>query len=226
MLGDSMRAIIMADGAGDRWLSSVRGTEYQGLPKQLIQLNGQSLLERTVGLLYGFGHRDVWITSHDSRMEVPGAKRYEPENNEHCLDKLQACKPIWDTKYGTMFLYGDVYYTADAIAKITKIPVKDKFLFFGRMNVSYYSQHGHEIFCKKIEDFDYLEECINWVKFHLPNYGGGWELYRRMCLGVTEAERLKLHIPYDHFISIDDWTEDFDEYAIYQDWWRGITNGA
>jgi hypothetical protein len=213
-----MRAIIMADGLGERWLSSVVGTEYERTPKQLITVERQTLLARTVSLLYGFGMRDVWITSHDPRMEVGGAIRYEPENNTHCLDKLQACKPIWDTKYGTLFLYGDVYYSADAISKIRNIPVKDRFLFFGRMNVSYYSGCGHEIFCKKIEDFDYLEECISWVKFHLPDYGGGWELYRRMCLGVTEVDRLKIHIPYDHFISIDDLTEDFDEYSHYKNW--------
>jgi hypothetical protein len=217
-----MRAIIMADGAGDRWLSSVRGTEFEGIPKQLIKIEGRNLLWRTTAYLSTLGIHDIWVTSHDPKMDVPGVKRYEPENNEHCLDKLHACKEIW--KSPTLFLYGDVYYTFDALTKMVSIPVKDRFLFFGRMNVSYYSQHGHEIFCKKIEDFDYLEECINWIKAYEPSYGGGWELYRRMC-GITDLNRIRLHIPYDHFISIDDFTEDFDEYEIYLNWLKGRTNG-
>lgn len=215
---NKMRAIIMADGSGDRWLSSVRGTEFEGLPKQLVEVDGQTLLERTVNLLQYDGVEDIWITSHDPRMEVEDTTRYEPENNVHCLDKLLACKPIWESP--TIFLYGDVYYSEEAINAACCFPVKDKFLFFGRMHKSYFTQHYHEIFCKKIEDFDYLEECIQWVKDELPGYGGGWELYRRMC-GVSNAERAKIHVPYDHFISIDDLTEDFDEYSIYLDWLEG-----
>ena len=100
--------------------------------------------------------------------------------------------------------------------KIVNTPVEDKFLFFGRMHISYYSNHYHEIFCKKIEDFDYLEECINWIKTYEPSYGGGWELYRRMC-GV-ELDQIREHRPYDHFITIDDYTDDFDDYSHYIEW--------
>lgn len=207
----------MADGTGLRWLESVKGTEFDGMPKQLLKLDGLNitLLERTVFLLHILGIDDVWITTNNPELWVPGVSIYPPENNTHCLDKLHACKPIW--KSPTAFLYGDVYYTQEAIEKILTIPVKDKFLFFGRMHTSYYSGHYHEIFCKKIEDFDYLEECIQWIKDWEPYYGGGWELYRRMC-GVTDLNKIRDHIPYDHFISIDDWTDDFDEYDHYLKW--------
>jgi hypothetical protein len=212
-----MRAIIMADGVGDRWLSSVQGTKFEGIPKQFITFRDKTLLERTVSLLNAHGVYDVWITSHNPQMEAPGARRYEPENNTHCLDKLHACKPIWDNTWGgTAFLYGDVVYSSDAIYKIITTQVKDKFLFFGRMHISYYSNHYHEIFCKKIEDFEYLEECINWIKTYEPSYGGGWELYRRMC-GV-ELDQIREHKPYDHFITIDDATDDFDDYNHYVEW--------
>lgn len=211
----------MSDGQGDRWLSSVKGTKFEGMPKQLLKLDkyDRTLIERTVNYLSTLGVHDIWLTTHNPDFWIPNVTIYEPENNTHCLDKLHACKPIW--KSPTIFLYGDVFYTFEALTKIVTIPVKDKFLFFGRMHISYYSNHYHEIFCKKIEDFDYLEECINWIKEYEPSYGGGWELYRRMC-GV-DLLQIREHRPYDHFITIDDATDDFDDYNHYIEWnkhWR------
>jgi hypothetical protein len=213
-----MRAIIMADGAGERWLSSVVGTDFEGMPKQLLAIDGTTtLVERTAYLLRNEGITDIWITTHNPEIQAPFTQRFLPENNIHCLDKLQACKDIWQVS--TMFLYGDVYYSVDAIKTIVNRPIKDRFLFFGRMNISYYTGHYHEIFCKKIQDFDYLEKCINWIKTYEPSYGGGWELYRRMC-GV-ELDKIRTHIPYDHWINIDDLTDDFDDYGHYQEWKKG-----
>lgn len=217
-----MRAIIMADGIGDRWLHSVEGTEFEGIPKQLIEINGETLIGRTVRLLSEYEVSDIWITSHNSNFEISGAKRYEPENNTHCLDKLHACKPIW--KSPTMFLYGDVWYSRTAMVKIINTKVKDKFLFFGRMHTSYYTKHRPELFCKKIEDFDYLEDCIDWIKQVIPDYGGGWELYRRMA-GVDDGEKVKIYTAWhDHFVSIDDFTDDFDDYNDYITWTEAYYN--
>ena len=217
-----MRCVIMADGNGDRWLHSVKDTEYEGIPKQLIKIDGRTLLQRTVDLLCREGIEDIWITTHNPAFEDDNASTYAPKNNVHCLDKLHACKDLWICP--TAFLYGDVYYSQEAIQKIVHTPVKDRFLFFGRMNISYYTEHYHEIFCKKIEDFDYLEECINWIKTYEPSYGGGWELYRRMC-GV-ELDKIRIHTPYDHWINIDDLTDDFDEYDHYLKWMKGYDKWA
>jgi hypothetical protein len=218
-----MRAIIMADGQQIRWTNSTIGTKLEGTPKQLLKINGETLLYRTVRLLQAYGIEDVWITTHNPDFSVvPGVKIFSPKDNTHCLDKLHACKPIWK-KPTTMFLYGDCFYTSEAIDKIVNTPVIDRFLFFGRMHPSYYTGHSvHEISCKKIEDFDYLEECINWIKEYEPDYGGGWELYRRMC-GVG-LDKIREHIPYDHFISIDDFTDDFDEYEHYKLWLKRWEN--
>lgn len=208
----------MADGKQTRWLESVGGTELEGIPKQLVKVDGESIIFRTVRLFKRLGIDDIWITSHNPAFEVKGTKRYEPENNVYEIDKLLACKPIWKKGEQNLFVYGDVYYTENAIKTIVRTYTED-FLFFGRFHVSYFTGHGGEIFCKKIVDLDYLEECCEWVKqwyLESKGRGGGWELYRRMC-GVID-ERVNIHCPYDHFIGIDDFTDDFDEYNQFQIW--------
>lgn len=204
----------MADGKADRWNSDAQGTELEGIEKQLVPINGEPILHRTVRLLKENGITDIWITSHNPEFEVEGTTRYEPENNIYEIDKLLSCKPIWQSP--TMFLYGDVFYSEEAMKTIVETPILDRWLFFGRFHVSYYTGHGGELFCKKIEDLDYLEACCNWVKswyFVGKGRGGGWELYRRMA-GVID-DRVNVHVPYDHFVGIDDYTDDFDFPWIY-----------
>jgi hypothetical protein len=213
----------MADGQQTRWAETTVGTFFEGITKQMVDIydnyidRWEPILHRTVRLLKENGIEDIWITSHNSAHTVEGATTIGFKNSDLEMDKLLSCKEIW--KSPTMFLYGDCFYTFEAMKKIVSTPIIDKWLMFGRLHVSYFTGHGGELFCKKIEDLDYLEECCNWVVDWYQNgngRGGGWELYRRMC-GVID-ERVNVHVPYDHFIGIDDFTDDFDDYKNYQDW--------
>lgn len=47
-----MKYIIMADGEGKRW------GNYKGVPKHLITVEGETILERTIRLLRGRGIAD------------------------------------------------------------------------------------------------------------------------------------------------------------------------
>ena len=51
-----MRYIIMADGEGKRW------GNYKGVPKHLITVEGETILERTIRLLIklGIDKTDIW----------------------------------------------------------------------------------------------------------------------------------------------------------------------
>ena len=78
-----MKYIIMADGKGTRWQN------YNDIPKHFIEINGETLLARTVRLLrQGDPGCEVIITSHDPRYEVEGARRYEPKNNHLEIDRF------------------------------------------------------------------------------------------------------------------------------------------
>lgn len=116
-----MNYIIMADGKGTRW------NNYGDIPKHFIKVEGETLLARTVRLLHEYdpGCR-VTITSHDPRYEVEGAVRYEPKNNVLEIDRFTA-ELIADD---VCFLYGDTYYSHEAMEAVTGTPAED-ILFFG-----------------------------------------------------------------------------------------------
>ena len=116
-----MKYVIMADGKGLRW------GYYNNMPKHLIKINEETLLERTVRLIkVNDLSGKIIITSHDPRYEVAGAIRHEPKNNILEIDRFTQ-ELIEDN---TCFLYGDTYYSEKAMNKIFTAKTKD-ILFFG-----------------------------------------------------------------------------------------------
>ena len=115
-----MKYIIMADGKGTRWQN------YNDIPKHLIEIDGETLLGRTVRLLKeGDPECEVIITSHDSRYEIPGARRYEPLNNNLEIDRFTE-ELIEDD---VCFLYGDTFYSEKAMNAILTTEPEDMMFF-------------------------------------------------------------------------------------------------
>ncbi len=100
------RYVIMANGQGIRW------NEYLGIPKHLISVGGETLLERIVRqVTERNATAEIIISSSDPRCESPGAIRYSPRRNEIELDRFVP-ELLCD---GVCFLYGDTYYTDEAM---------------------------------------------------------------------------------------------------------------
>lgn len=104
-----MKYVIMADGDMKRWHSD------SGIPKHLLTVNGETLLERIVRQLNAVDPgTEIIITSHNKEYDVPGAVRYEPMNNHLEIDRF-----TWELiEDGVCFLYGDTFYSDDAIKTI------------------------------------------------------------------------------------------------------------
>lgn len=117
-----MRFVIMADGKGMRW------NNYLDIPKHLAKVDGEKIISRTVRLLRKMiGECDeIIITSHDPRYEFLGSKRHEPLNNHYEIDRFTEELIVDDM----VFLYGDTYYTKDALKKIVRAE-PEGLLFFG-----------------------------------------------------------------------------------------------
>lgn len=114
----STRYVVMANGRGMRW------GEHLDVPKQLIHVDCQTLLERIISQV---SERDplgeLIISSADSRCETRGALRHVPLRNEIELDRF----PPELLTDDTCFLYGDTYYTGDAMDGIVhaeKLPLQ------------------------------------------------------------------------------------------------------
>lgn len=117
-----MKYVIMADGNMTRW------TAENGVPKHLLVFDGETLLQRLVRQIHAVD-RDcrIIITSHNKAYEVAGAERYEPQNNRLEIDRFTR-ELIEDN---TCFLYGDTYYTDEAVALIYAAVQKEDLYFVG-----------------------------------------------------------------------------------------------
>lgn len=190
-----MKYIIMADGKGTRW------NNYHNIPKHLIEIDGETLLARTVRLLHENDARaDIVITSHDPRYEVPGARRYEPQNNHLEIDRFTE-ELIADD---VCFLYGDTFYSESVIQKIADTPA-EKLLFFGNersivaikvADGALFRQHVDRV--RALFLAGKIEKCI------------GWQVYQSFE-GLPFGEKT---IAAD-YILIQDGTEDFNSPADY-----------
>lgn len=185
-----MKYIIMADGKGTRW------NNFNDIPKHFIQVNGETLLVRTVRLLKYFDPKcQVIITSHDPRYEVEDAIRYEPKNNVLEIDRFT--EELIDDE--VCFLYGDTYYSESAIESIVATEAED-LLFFG---------NEKSIVAIKVIDGQLFRNHVNRVK-QLFLDGSiekciGWQVYQSF-----------LELPFDEkkicekYIYMEDGTRDFN----------------
>lgn len=168
-----MKYIIMADGKGTRW------NNYRDIPKHFIEVNGETLLARTVRLLRENDPScEMIITSHDSRYEVAGARRYEPKHNVLEIDRFTT-ELIEDN---ICFLYGDTYYSEVSIKTIVDTVAED-LLFFG---------NERSIVAVKVADAQVFSKHVNRVR-ELFLAGKidkciGWQVYQSF-LGLPFGEK-------------------------------------
>lgn len=181
-----MKYIIMAAGEGKRWHN------YLGIPKHLVEINDETLLGRTTRLLRENGIEDYEITANN---EIYGqyGKIVEQSEKDCEIDRFtRVGEPV-------CFLYGDVYYTEEAIKTIINAGVRDV-VFLGS---------GQEIFAVKVNDLELFYEHKNKVKeLYLSGKIGrciGWELYRSIN-GIP----LDKHWINGRYIYIEDDTDDID----------------
>lgn len=188
-----MKYIIMADGKGTRW------NNYGDIPKHFIQVEGETLLARTVRLLRENDPScEVIITSHDPRYEVAGAVRYEPKNNVLEIDRFTA-ELIEDD---VCFLYGDTYYSERSVRTIVETDTEN-LLFFG---------NERSIVAVKVADAALFAKHVNHVR-ELFLAGKidkciGWQVYQSF-LGLPFGEK-KIT---EKYIYLRDDTRDFNSPA-------------
>lgn len=186
----------MADGKGTRWKN------YQNIPKHLIKIDGEILLERTVRQLNNQDkNAKVIITSHDKRYEFKGATRYEPLNNVLEIDRFTE-ELIEDN---ICFLYGDTYYTDETINNIINSKVDD-ILFFGNQK---------SIVAIKVKDSKLFKKHISNVKkLYLNNKiknCKGWQVYQSFQNLEFDKKQIK-----DKFVIVDDETIDYNTPKEYE----------
>lgn len=182
----------MADGKGQRWRF------YNDTPKHLVEIKGETVIERTIRLLRKLTSKEVEIivTSHDPRYEFKGAKRYEPKNNFLEIDRFTDELISNDV----CFLYGDTYYTENCLLTIIRSQTKE-LVFFGNSksivgikvgNGKLFKQHIKIV--KNLYLTGEIDTCI------------GWQVYQSYA-GIEIGDNKKID---KNFIFIEDKTFDLN----------------
>lgn len=208
------RFILMCAGEGTRWTGET--------PKHLVDVEGEVLLHRTVRQLIERGQADVWIAHPDPAYDVEGATRFAPDpDRRYDVDKFWSARAKWvpDTRH----LYGDVYYTDDAMDRIALDPPKAAFGIYGRRFRSEITGCPHgEVFAFCFTDLAYCGSVCQELRTLSARgslrRGGSWELYQMMQGRKPNPYGRQMFD--ENWTQIDDWTDDFDSVEEYEEWKR------
>lgn len=205
------RVIVLAAGDGSRW------GNYRGTPKHLTKIEGKTLLERTCSQFLKYT-TDVCVIGVDERYKVDGTSLYVIKSpNTHWRDasKFLSSKNLWLADGRTVLVFGDVYFTSEAVKTVMRD--SSPFKFFLRTGPSELSgARWKEIFAFAFDSS--MAREVSQKLLHIVSTGraerqAGWELYREM-IGPAPGGMFNNQ----HFTEIDDWTEDFDFPEDLQIW--------
>lgn len=200
-----MKYIILSDGTPN-------GFE---IPRQLSVINDEPIISRTIRLLKENGVEDIMITSHDERFDNLGVERYEPKFNDWDYNNKTgywlSAFPIELLNEPVCFLFGDVYYSKNAIRTIVETETKSNLLFctYNNQDSKYIKRHDEPL-AYKVVDYIMFKEHIERVKI-LKDKGLChrepivWELYRSL-----NGLDINKHIMTSNYIAINDESCDID----------------
>lgn len=227
----STTAIVIAGGEAKRW------ENHLGVPKHLIEIDGETILSRTARLLKENGVSSIYVATkeYDSRYDVPYATQVvvdiDYENNAD-VDKFLSSKHLWNEEGRTLVVYGDCYFTEEAIHTVINYPAREWTLFCRPNASSITGTRWGECFVQSFypEHIEEHERSLHRVaelqKSGELKSGGGWHHYR-----VMEGLPPKKHAMRNRYVEIDDWTDDFDFPSDYEQWMKnrrtaGYTNSV
>ena len=190
------------------------------IPKQLSEINGERVVDRTIRLLKENGADEIVITATDPRFDSCGVPRLVHKNDFSVIDGvctgywLDAFYPHFEADQKVTFVFGDVYFTDEAIKTIVNYQT-DRNVLFGTSDAKN-EQHENwgEPFAYIVNDYPEFMRGVEAVKKlqdegKLKRTAIVWELYRFLNgLDVNRQEVLD-----DTYIVIDDGTLDVDTVA-------------
>lgn len=190
------------------------------IPRQLSVVCGEPIIKRTIRLLKENGIKDIIITSHDKRFDNLGVERYEPLHNYYVpnFKDYKLNKGYWLNAFPSellnqpiCFLFGDVYYSENAIKTIVNTDTSSTMFFctYNNKDKHYIKDHDEPL-AYKVVDYELFKKHINRVK-KLKDKDKCcrepivWELYRSI-----NNQDINTHIMTNNYIAINDESCDID----------------
>lgn len=203
-----MKIIILAAGKGSRW------NNYLGIPKHLVNVGNERLIDRTIRLLKERGHIPIITVPENDLLGDLGIEKIKGRDTTE-LDKFLNCEPFIEES--TLLLWGDTYFTESAIDIILKDT--NDYRFFGRKKGSQITGKPYcEVFAVKVNKW-LIEKCqeLDKIRGNLTRCGS-WEVYKFINnhpLDWISADYSS--IPNHDFTEINDMTDDIDSKEDYEE---------
>ena len=198
-----MNYIILCGGSYPKWET----------PRQLIKINNETIVERTIRLLTeaGISKEDIMISSNDPRFSNFDVQVIHHNNSFVSFQSGYWVDAFPQTNFPACYIFGDVVFSPAAIQTIVTTEVKDiEFFASSQALDKQYIKTWAEPFAFKVENFNHFYTSINKVK-ELHNQGAfkrhpiAWELWQ--VIKETPINQ----IVYDNYVAINDYTCDIDD---------------
>ena len=207
-------------------------------PKQLLKVNGEVLVERTIRLLRENDITDIAVSTNDERFNYLDVELLHDKDNqflywgenENKLSKNSWLRAYYPVNEPVCYLHGDVYFSDEAIKTIVETPVKDTMFFCVAdyqdiPNKDIRSAGGREPLAYKVENYklfrDAVDDLLKMVdegKFKNSFCGAiSWNVYRYLN-GLDLGFNAKWYGDINdifkskgNYIIINDYTNDVDD---------------
>lgn len=186
------------------------GSNHQNIndvPRQLVTVNGERILDRTVRLLRENGVKDIIVTCTDILFESVNAKNVYYDSSGPWVN---AFIPLSEP---CCYIMGDVYFSYDAIEKIVETETESvEFFASAPPFAPGYPKPWAEPFAFKVHDYEFFHASIEKVKELLAQGAWirdpiAWELWQ-----VIKGTPIN-QIDYTNYTVINDYTCDIDTEA-------------
>ena len=203
--GKDMKYIIMAGGTYTKW----------DTPRQLLKIDGEMIIERTIRLLKENGVKDIAISTQNPIFEQFGLPILR-HKNEYNANGYNDFTGNWNDAFYLMhepvcYIFGDVVFSPEAIKTIVETETEDIEFFASAPPFSeHYYKDSAEPFAVKVVNNERFEWAIHQTNFwyQLGKFNRKpimWELWQ-----VIKGTPLN-EIDYTNYTVINDYTCDVDE---------------
>lgn len=200
-----MLYIIMCGGTYQKW----------EIPRQLMRVDGEMIVSRTIRLLRENGVENIAISSNIPVFKKLGVPVLEHDNNFVVYAPWKStgywCDAFYPTDEPTCYIFGDVIFSPEAIRTIVETDTDDiEFFASAPPFAKEYPKQWAEPFALKVVNTDHLKNAISITK-QFADQGLFkrtpimWELWQ-----VIQAAPLN-QIDYDSYVVINDYTCDIDD---------------
>ena len=181
-------------------------------PKQLSIVKGERIIDRTIRLLKENGINDIYISSNNPIFDTCNVPRLEHFNDyDEGINKGYWLDAFYPVDKPVIYLWGDVYFTNEAIKTIVNYKTNKNVLFGTSDALNKYHNNWGEPFAYIVNDYKAFFKGINEVK---KLYDKGkinrnpivWELYRYLHNLDINIQRITTD-----YVCIDDGTIDIDK---------------